>query len=163
MPAILNLVLLQPGHAMFVPAGVLHAYLDGTGIELMANSDNVLRCGLTAKHVDVPELLKLLTFADGDIEIMKPVTNTPGEQIYTQKTKESSLSVLTPAPNMSYIAPAEHGIEIMICTKGQASLKSLNSEDAIEIRKGTSVLVPAATEEYEIKGNATIYRASVPA
>ena len=51
---------LQPGQAVFMPAGGLHAYLRGTGIELLANSDNVVRSGLTGKHIDVPELLKLL-------------------------------------------------------------------------------------------------------
>src|SRR6266571_5737519 len=51
---------LQPGQAVFMPAGGLHAYLHGTGIELLANSDNVVRSGLTGKHIDVPELLKLL-------------------------------------------------------------------------------------------------------
>src|SRR5690348_11289297 len=52
--------ILQPGQAMFMPAGGLHSYLRGTGIELLANSDNVVRAGLTGKHVDVPELLKLV-------------------------------------------------------------------------------------------------------
>ena len=51
---------LQPGQAVFMPAGGLHAYLRGTGIELLANSDNVVRSGLTGKHIDVPELLRLL-------------------------------------------------------------------------------------------------------
>src|SRR5262249_10770096 len=50
---------LHPGQAVFLPAGGLHAYLRGTGIELLANSDNVVRAGLTGKHIDVPELLKL--------------------------------------------------------------------------------------------------------
>ena len=52
--------ILPPGRAVFMPAGGLHAYLRGTGIELLANSDNVVRSGLTGKHIDVPELLKLL-------------------------------------------------------------------------------------------------------
>ena len=51
---------LQPGQAVFIQAGGLHAYLRGTGIELLANSDNVVRSGLTGKHIDVPELLRLL-------------------------------------------------------------------------------------------------------
>ena len=59
---LLNLVVLQPGEALFLPAGNLHAYLSGAGVELMANSDNVLRGGLTSKHVDVAELLRVLDF-----------------------------------------------------------------------------------------------------
>ena len=60
---LLNRVTLAPGEALYLPAGNLHAYLSGAGVELMANSDNVLRGGLTPKHVDVPELLRVLDFA----------------------------------------------------------------------------------------------------
>ena len=59
---LLNLVVLAPGEALYLPAGNLHAYLSGAGVELMANSDNVLRGGLTSKHVDVAELLRVLDF-----------------------------------------------------------------------------------------------------
>ena len=59
-PLLLNVVELQPGEAMFLDAGTLHAYLEGTGLEVMASSDNVLRGGLTPKHIDVPELLPRL-------------------------------------------------------------------------------------------------------
>jgi mannose-6-phosphate isomerase len=59
---LLNYVRLQPGEAIFLGAGNVHAYLRGTGVEIMANSDNVLRCGLTPKHVDVPELLRVTDF-----------------------------------------------------------------------------------------------------
>jgi mannose-6-phosphate isomerase len=57
---------------MFLPAGELHSYLEGVGIEIMANSDNVLRGGLTPKHVAVPELLRTLTFHAGPIERLRP-------------------------------------------------------------------------------------------
>jgi len=56
---LLNYRVVEPGQALFMPAGGLHAYLRGTGVELLANSDNVLRAGLTSKHIDVPELLKI--------------------------------------------------------------------------------------------------------
>ena len=62
---LLNLVHLRPGQGTYQPAGTLHAYLEGADVELMANSDNVLRGGLTPKHVDVPELLATLSFRDG--------------------------------------------------------------------------------------------------
>lgn len=70
---LLNLVCLQPGQAMFLPAGVLHAYLEGVGLELMANSNNVLRGGLTPKHVDVGELIKEVTFEGESVEILNAV------------------------------------------------------------------------------------------
>ena len=73
-PAILNLVYLQPGQALFLEQGELHAYLDGVGIELMANSDNVLRGGLTSKHVDVDELMHILSFEEKQVDILAPKT-----------------------------------------------------------------------------------------
>ena len=67
----LNRIVLQPGEALYLPAGNLHAYLFGVGVEMMANSDNVLRGGLTPKHVDVPELMRVLDFTAGDREILR--------------------------------------------------------------------------------------------
>ena len=69
---LLNHVRLQPGEALFLGAGVPHAYLDGLGVEIMANSDNVLRCGLTPKHVDVPELLRIVRFEASDPGVLRP-------------------------------------------------------------------------------------------
>ncbi|HZC71781.1 MAG TPA: mannose-6-phosphate isomerase, class I [Jatrophihabitans sp.] len=60
---LLNHVVLEPGEAIYLGAGSVHAYLGGTGVEIMANSDNVLRCGLTAKHINIPELLKITDFS----------------------------------------------------------------------------------------------------
>ena len=160
MPILLNLVLLEPGQAMFLPAGELHAYLDGTGIELMANSDNVLRGGLTPKHMDVQELLKLLTFSTGAPEILIPKTDTTCEQIYASETPEFMLSVITPDKNTSYMSKKEHSAEIIICTDGEASLRQVGNQAEIEIHKGVSVFIPAATGQYEITGNATIYKAT---
>ena len=74
---LLNLVHLRPGQGTFQPAGVLHAYLEGVNVELMANSDNVMRGGLTTKHVDVAELLKILTFEGGTPEV---IGWAPGER-----------------------------------------------------------------------------------
>ena len=68
---LLNRITLQPGQALYLPGGNLHAYLSGVGIEIMANSDNVLRGGLTPKHVDVAELMRVLDFAAGDVPVLR--------------------------------------------------------------------------------------------
>ena len=81
-PLILNLVCLNPGQAMYLPAGQMHAYLEGVGIELMANSDNVLRGGLTSKHVDVLELLNILNFEKQPLSIIEPETRDECEKVY---------------------------------------------------------------------------------
>ena len=79
---LLNRVTLHPGEALYLAAGNLHAYLAGVGVELMANSDNVLRGGLTPKHVDVPELMRVLDFNAGDVEVLSGDEVRPGEIVY---------------------------------------------------------------------------------
>ena len=69
---LLNRITLAPGEGIYLPAGNLHAYLHGMGFEVMANSDNVLRGGLTPKHVDVPELLRVLDFTPADESAFAP-------------------------------------------------------------------------------------------
>jgi mannose-6-phosphate isomerase len=161
-PLFLNLVKLKPGQAMFLDAGRLHAYLDGLGIELMANSDNVLRGGLTPKHIDVPELMKILDFKQKEVEILTPKKQAENEYTYESKTEEFRLSVIRVDANASYSSPDDRSIEIMICLEGRASLKNLESNKTLEIKKGTSLLIPAAVNQYSIKGEATLYKASVP-
>ncbi|HYQ65511.1 mannose-6-phosphate isomerase, class I [Actinophytocola sp.] len=80
---LLNRLVLAPGEAIFLPAGNLHAYLRGEGVEVLANSDNVLRCGFTPKHVDVPELLRVLDFSYGDMAV---TTGTPEGARYVYRT-----------------------------------------------------------------------------
>ncbi|MDJ1112949.1 mannose-6-phosphate isomerase, class I [Microbacterium dauci] len=77
--ALMNLVVLSAGQAVFAPAGVLHAYQDGLGVELMAASDNVLRGGLTPKHVDVGELLRIVDTRPGPAPVLAPTTDGPAE------------------------------------------------------------------------------------
>lgn len=90
---LLNRVRLQPGEGLYLPAGNLHAYLDGTGVEIMANSDNVLRGGLTSKHIDVPELLRVLDFTPVDVPDLIPAIRTVGaERIYLTPAPEFRLS-----------------------------------------------------------------------
>jgi mannose-6-phosphate isomerase len=73
-PLLLNLVHLEPAEAIYINSGELHSYLQGAGVELMANSDNVIRAGLTAKHADVPELMRILRFVEDQGGIIKPQT-----------------------------------------------------------------------------------------
>lgn len=161
-PIYLNLVCLQPGQAMFLPAGELHAYLEGMGIELMANSDNVLRGGLTPKHVDVQELLKVLNFNERDIEVLTPRLFRDGERVYPTQAEEFVLSVISLKNGMTYKSFLNRSVELMICTHGEATITDLKTDDAIRLNRGTSLIIPAAVEKYHIEGNATLYKAAVP-
>ena len=151
---LLNHVRLQPGEALFLGAGIPHAYLNGLGVEIMANSDNVLRCGLTPKHVDVPELLRIVRFEAGDAGVLRPEASPDGEEVYETPIDEFRLSryVLPEggtAPDLTREAP-----QILLCTAGVVRA------GAHELTPGQSVFVPAA-EKVEVSGAGTIFRATV--
>ncbi len=114
-------VVLAPGQAVFMPAGGLHAYLRGTGVEVLANSDNVIRAGLTGKHVDVPELLTLLDPAVA-VPVLSPVPVADGVSRFDTPAPEFALSVAE-LPEHTITLPGT-GPRIVLCTDGAALLQS---------------------------------------
>ncbi|CAB1080123.1 Mannose-6-phosphate isomerase (EC [Olavius algarvensis Delta 1 endosymbiont] len=161
-PILLNLICLEPGQALYLPAGELHAYLEGLGIELMANSDNVLRGGLTAKHIDLPELLKVANFEPRPVELLKTKKLGPNENLYVTPANEfvlSSISLSRPNP---YQSPTSRSVEILMCTSGAAALHDIGAGTDLAIKQGDSVLIPAAVKGYRINGDAVLYKAAVP-
>lgn len=161
-PAYLHLVRLEPGEAMFLPAGQLHAYLEGLGLEIMANSDNVLRGGLTAKHVDLPELLRVLHFSPAPPQRIGLTVLGPGESCYATPAEEFLLSIIEPRPGRVFHSTGEHGPEILFCLEGRVRLEAGEGSTPLELGKGDTVLIPAALPAYRITGEGRIYRASVP-
>jgi mannose-6-phosphate isomerase len=161
-PAMLNLICLQPGQALFIPAGELHSYLEGTGIELMANSDNVLRGGLTPKHVDVPELLRILSFEDSEPNILVPVKKSECERVYPSFAEEFVLSVISVKKSMTYTSPLKRSAGILLCTEGESIITDIEKDEKIAFVKGSSAIVPASVRQYGIEGSAVIYKAAVP-
>ncbi|MCM1964744.1 mannose-6-phosphate isomerase, class I [Streptomyces sp. NPDC002812] len=154
---LLNHVQLQPGEAMFLGAGIPHAYLDGLGVELMANSDNVLRCGLTPKHVDVPELLKVTLFEPGDPGILRPEGN--GEEVYETPIDEFRLSRFVLAAGGAPRILPDGTAQILLCTAGSPRANSPKSGE-LALAPGESVFVPAG-EKVELSGTGTVFRATV--
>jgi len=161
-PLMLNLVQLAPGEALFLPAGELHAYLEGVGIELMANSDNVLRGGLTPKHVDLPELLRVLTFAERKIEVLRPVPAGPCEGRYASRAEEFQLAVLSVDDKHTYSAPARRSVEILLCVEGEGRLGDPAGVGEVALRRGQSALIPAAAGAYRLSGAGRLYKAGLP-
>jgi len=161
-PLYLNLVLLNPGEALYLPAGELHAYLEGVGIELMASSDNVLRGGLTPKHVDVPELLEVVNFNMENVRKIAPVKKGICEKIYPTPAEEFLLSVISTKQEVSFTSPRNRSVEILICTKGEAGIKDLGTGELVTLSKGKSVIIPATVAQYRVDGEAIFYKASVP-
>ena len=161
-PILLNLICLEPGQAMFLPAGEPHAYLDGVGIELMANSDNVLRGGLTPKHIDMPELLNVLNFEERKINILETEQINECECVYESHAEEFILSIIDVKEGIIYNSLAHRSIEILLCTDGKATITDLGKNDKVVIDRGKSIIIPAVVEKYSIQGNAAFYKASVP-
>ncbi|MEW2136654.1 mannose-6-phosphate isomerase, class I [Streptomyces sp. NPDC005409] len=149
---LLNHFRLQPGEAVFLGAGVPHAYIDGLGVELLANSDNVLRAGLTPKHVDVPELLKITNFESGDPHVLRPEGD--GEEVYETPIDEFRLSRFLLAPGGAPRVLPQGTPQILLCTEGSPRA------DELTLQPGESVFVPAH-EKVELSGTGTVYRATV--
>jgi mannose-6-phosphate isomerase len=147
---LLNRVTIEPGDALYLPAGNLHAYLSGAGIEIMANSDNVLRGGLTPKHVDVPELLRVLDFHATPPPI---VTGKPdGDWVrYDTPAEEFLLRRFDGTPGQAVAVP-DGGPRILLCTAGAACVRSLGGE--LEIGRGASMWLAASDNDVTIEPRA---------
>ena len=162
-PLYLNVLKLNPGEAIYLPARELHAYLSGSGLEIMANSDNVLRGGLTQKYIDKTELINVLSFTPGTPEITKSKKSDSFEAFYSSMAEEFILSVIDlPDDESVYKKDGQKSIEIILCTEGDAEILDVRTGERKLLFKGTSMLIPAAVDEYSIKGRSTIYKASVP-
>ncbi|OEV05478.1 mannose-6-phosphate isomerase, class I [Streptomyces oceani] len=156
---LLNHVRLQPGEALYLGAGVPHAYLDGLGVEIMANSDNVLRCGLTPKHVDVPELLRIVRFEGTTPEILRPEADG-GEEVYATPVEEFRLFRTTPAPGGEPLVLAEGRPRVLLCAAGRVMLHGGRADGELVLERGQSAYASAA-EEIRVSGDGTLFGATV--
>ena len=158
-PLFLNVVKLKPGEALFIKAGVLHAYLNGCGVEIMANSDNVLRGGLTQKNINFPELIKTLKFDEKGLKRIQPefINN---EYIYKTTAKEFQLSKILVKDAESFVKANISTAEIILCTEGSGSITWSGSN--LELKTGDSVFIPYAISEYSIEGSMELFRVVVP-
>jgi mannose-6-phosphate isomerase len=136
---LLNRVTLQPGQALFLAAGNMHCYLRGTAVEVMANSDNVLRGGFTVKHVDVPELLRAVDVTAGPAPLMVPKEQGPGHTAYRPPVPDFRLDMfaLTAAP----VEVGLSGPRILLTVAGEASVQA--GPQTLTLPRGSSAWLPA--------------------
>jgi len=159
-PLLLNLVTLEPEDGLFLPAGELHAYLEGTAVEVMASSDNVLRGGLTPKHVDVAELLAVGVFRPAPPKVLRPVAVSRWERVYPAPAAEFELALLGLGGAEPFVAREDRGPELLLGLEGSATIAADGSR--WPLGRGRSVFVPAAVRAYRIEGEGRVARARIP-
>ena len=185
---LMRYAVLQPGQAVFMPAGGLHAYLRGTGIELLANSDNVVRSGLTSKHIDVPELLKLLDPSVA-VPVLSPRPLADGLATFDTPAPEFRLYLIdlpapaspgapAPAPAPAPASPASPGAaspgaaspgpaialpgtgpRILLCLDGACTLRSEIGQE-LDLTRGDSCFIPFADAPVHATGQARLVQAT---
>ncbi|KAA9162378.1 mannose-6-phosphate isomerase, class I [Amycolatopsis acidicola] len=160
---LLNRLTLSAGEAIYLPAGNLHLYLHGTAVEILANSDNILRCGLTPKHVDVPELLRVVDFECCDMPIL---TGEPSEcgAVYHTDAPEFELS------RCEWEAGEDHELlvrpgspQILLCTAGELLVRAEDGKE-LTLGRGESMWLPASDPAVRVRplgaGRTQLFRAT---
>ncbi len=159
---LLNRLTLEPGQGLFLAAGSLHAYLRGIGVEIMANSDNVLRGGLTPKHVDVPELLRVLDFEPLRLPIVEPEQTGPGAFRYRTPASEFALRRFELAADADPVEIPRGGPGIMLVTAGTVRLGQGGT--SLPITAGSAAWISAADSDIRaaaVDGPAQLFCACV--
>ncbi|MDR0998606.1 MAG: mannose-6-phosphate isomerase, class I [Treponema sp.] len=166
-PLYLNLIELAPGEAVYLPAGVLHAYIEGLGVELMANSDNVLRGGLTPKHVDIGELVRILEFRPFSPAVLRPPKPAAACFTYPTDCREFSLSVIR--GGFPFALFPKEGPAIVVVTEGRAIFSYRNESggpaETLSLEQGESAFILPREKGVDlmVSGSFTLYAAGTGA
>ncbi len=160
-PFLLDLVRLEPGEVMFLPAGAPHAYLHGTGVEIMANSDNVLRAGLTHKPVAIEEMLHIV---DGDSRPVRDVRRLelgPHEVAWAPPVTDFRLGrIRTTDAEPVVLHPTPVGPQILLCLVGTVTLSCAGYAEGLRLEPGESAFVGAGAGRLTVTGPGEVFRAT---
>lgn len=154
---LLNRVTLRPGQALYLASGNLHAYLSGTGIEIMGNSDNVLRCGLTPKHVDVPELMRVLDFTPGPAAVLHGRVTPSRELVYPAPATEFRLARIDVGRAVREIT--HPGPQVLLVTAGEVTVTAAPGR-TLHLGRGQSAWIAARDRDVRLSGSGTVFRAT---
>ncbi|MDO9377299.1 MAG: mannose-6-phosphate isomerase, class I [Nocardioidaceae bacterium] len=155
---LLNHVVLAPGEAMFIDAGVVHAYTSGFGVEIMASSDNVLRAGLTPKHVDVEELLEITAFTPVPPPTLAPAVDEDGTRVFRPPVDEFELAVHEVGPHPLTLPQAP---QIAVCLVGSVDL--VTADGKAQLHRGDAVFVDGTEVGVEVRGTGRLAIGRTPA
>ncbi|MBB5870249.1 mannose-6-phosphate isomerase [Allocatelliglobosispora scoriae] len=156
---LLNHVTLQPGEAIWMPAGNLHAYLHGAGVEIMAASDNVLRGGLTPKRVDVAELLRVVRFEVLDSPLFPAVESEPGQAVWAVPVPDFALHRIAVAGDPVTLTVA--GPRTLLCLGGTVTVA--DDAGSVTLTGGRAAFSGAADGDLHVTGDGDLYLATVGA
>jgi mannose-6-phosphate isomerase len=149
---LMNHRVVEPGQALFMAAGGVHAYIKGVGIELMANSDNVIRAGLTPKHIDIPELTRVLV-PEVEVPVVTARQVAPGVEVFDTPVPEFRLSRLTLADGAALKIPGDGGPRVLFCVAGDASVSCGTEPDGhFVLTRGQSCFLSAADSNVLLTG-----------
>jgi len=155
-PLMLNTIELQPGEAMFLYAETPHAYVSGTAVEIMANSDNVLRAGLTAKHIDVEELIKNTSFQSIEPQELRMLPDIKGRKlVYPVPVEDFSFDIIH--VDQALESQTLKSAEILFCLEGEVTIQS--NKEQMSLAKGESIFISCGAKEYCYEGCGVIARA----
>ena len=158
---LLNHVRLEPGEAIWLPAGNLHAYLTGAAVEIMAASDNVLRGGLTPKRVDVDELLRVLRFEVLDEPVLRPVEVAPAVVTWPVPAREFALYRIRLDGEVGPIAVPGAGPRIVLGTDGEVAVRE-DGGGSVTVRTGAAAYAAADAGSLTVAGAGEVFVATVP-
>lgn len=154
-PLLLNVITLQPGEAMFLFAETPHAYLNGAALEVMANSDNVLRAGLTPKYIDIPELLANIKFTPKPFSTLRTRPQQQGDTLLFPIPVEDfafSLHTLQAAP----LTVTQRSAAILFCVEGQATIR--HGSEQLTLAPGESCFIAASESPITLAGTGRLAR-----
>ncbi|TAM67490.1 MAG: mannose-6-phosphate isomerase, class I [Microbacteriaceae bacterium] len=160
---LLNRVSLKRGEALYLPAGNIHAYLHGLGIELMSASDNVLRGGLTPKHIDVPELLHVLHFTPKPVPYLRPDLHGDNVEVFRPDVPDFRLVRVALGTDADDLDSTDARVElsgpaIALCTDGGVRLRGLRGE--VTLRQGEAAYVTPDEASVTVVGDGTVFVAT---
>lgn len=156
---LMNHVFLEPGQALFLPAGNIHAYLSGLGVEVMAASDNVLRGGLTQKHIDVDELESVIDFTPGLIPLVQPREISSGLIEYPCNTDDFLLYKVEPSGERLMADLQLDSEAVILCTAGEISVSN-SLEERVILRRGEAAYMTPEARFFSISGGGTAFLAT---
>lgn len=152
---LLNRVRLERFQAVYLPAGNVHAYLQGTGFEVMANSDNVLRGGLTRKHIDVPELVSVVDFEPLESPVLEGTAVAPGVTAYETGCEYFAVRRVELAGEPVEVDAT--GPRIVACVDGSAEVVVVGTEDTVALAAGRSAFLQGTEGPCTLRGSGTAF------